>query len=172
MLLLEEYGGTTFDNGLFRIHNEGSFYYWTKLTFEYFKKFKGSALVFGFDWVGRQFALSEDGNKSIILMFDPATAEAFELEASLEDFFNIDLAEGKEDLLEEKKFRSFKRSMAADLQFDHCVGFIKPLFLGGQDDIANLENTDMEVYWELNYQIYCQTKDLPPGTLINLSIEP
>lgn len=79
--LLDQFAGASFDSSLFRVHNKGSFYYWTKLTFEYFKKYKGTALVFGFDWMGRQFALNERANKSVILMLDPATAKAFELEA-------------------------------------------------------------------------------------------
>jgi hypothetical protein len=49
--LINQYAGATFDHGLFRIHNQGSFYRWMKLAFEYFKKFDGFALVFGFDWM-------------------------------------------------------------------------------------------------------------------------
>jgi hypothetical protein len=37
--LFNQYAGATFNHGLFRIHNQGSFYHWTKLVFEYFKKF-------------------------------------------------------------------------------------------------------------------------------------
>jgi hypothetical protein len=29
----------------------------------------------------------------------------------------------------------------------------------------------MEIYWELNYQIYNKTKDLPGGTSLNISIK-
>jgi len=170
--LINQYAGATFDHGLFRIHNQGSFYRWTKLAFEYFKKFDGFALVFGFDWMGRQFALNEPENSNVILMLDPATAEAFELEASLEEFFNTDLVEGKEDFLEATKFQTINKRAKTDLPFDHCVGFIKPLFLGGKDEILNLEDSDMEVYWELNRQIYFKTKNLPPGTSVNLSIDP
>lgn len=169
--LLDQFGGATFDRGLFRIHSKGSFYYWTKLCFEYFKKYKGTSYVFGFDWVGRHFALTEKANKSIILLLDPATAEVFELQASIEHFFNISLVRGKEDLLEEKKFQEIREKMAEDLRFDHCIGFVKPLFLGGKDEDSNLENSDMEVYWDLNYQVYCKIKNLPGGTSLNISIK-
>ncbi len=162
--LFDQFAGATFDEGMFRIHNKGSFYYWSKLSFEYFKKYKGKAYVFGFDWMGRQFALNDSASESVILMLDPATAEVFELEASIEEFFNIDLVEGKEDLLEEKKFLTVRKHMSESLQFDHCIGFIKPLFLGGKDEITGMTDSDMEVYWELSYQIYCKTKKLPPGT--------
>ena len=35
--LLDQIAGATFDGGLLRIHNKGSFYYWTRLAFEYIK---------------------------------------------------------------------------------------------------------------------------------------
>ncbi|WP_425270988.1 hypothetical protein [Mucilaginibacter endophyticus] len=45
------------------------------------------------------------------------------------------------------------------------------MFLGGKDEVANLEITQMEIYWELSYQIYNKTKNLPPGTLVNFKIK-
>jgi hypothetical protein len=169
-MLIDQFGGATLDKGLFRIHNRGSFYYWTKLGFDYFKKYRGASYVFGFDWVGRHFAVTNKANKNIILMLDPATAEVFELEASIEDFFNIDLVEGKNDLLEEKRFQQLRKGISDDLAFDHCLGFIKPLFVGGKDENSNLDDSDMEIYWELNYQVYCKTKNLTDGTKLNFSI--
>ncbi len=31
-----------------------------------------------------------------------------------------------------------------------------PIFLGGEDDVSNLEDSDMEVYWEIMPQIAAQ----------------
>lgn len=99
--LLERHEGATFENGLIRIHNAGSFYFWPGLPFEFFKRYRGKAYVFAYDWMGRQYAVL---GENIILMLDPATAEVFELKVSLEEFFNVDLSQGKEDLLEQSKF--------------------------------------------------------------------
>ncbi len=35
------------------------------------------------------------------------------------------------------------------LPHNKCVGYKVPLFLNGEDDIENLEVSDMEVYWEI-----------------------
>src|ERR1700748_3683929 len=72
--LFNNHSGAIFNNGLFKIHNIRSFYFWTELTFEYFKKFKGNSYCFAFDWVGRQYAVNYHEGKTTILMLDPATA--------------------------------------------------------------------------------------------------
>ena len=170
-LFLDTYEGAIYDDGLLRIHNIGSFYKWTDLVFTYFKEYVDHSYCFAFDWVGRQYAVNYSGDGEYILMIDPATLEVFEVEASIEEFFNDHLAEAKEDVLEFSKFKRVSPKFSGKLKFDHCIGFIKPLFLGGKDDVENLEECDMEVYWELNYQMYLKSKNLKPGTSINLNIK-
>jgi hypothetical protein len=169
--LFEQFSGAIFEDGLFKIHNIGSFYLWTELTFEYFKKFKGKSYCFAFDWVGRQYAVNYSENKSRILMLDPATAEAFELQTDIESFFNEDLIESKGDLFEVDNFIYLKKKIFNQLKFEECLGFQQFLFLGGKVELDNYELIDMEVYWELNYQVFCKTQGLPPGTLVNLSLK-
>lgn len=170
--IIKKFSGNIFDNGLFKVHNAGSFFFWTNLTFEFFKKFKGNSYVFAFDWVGRQYAINYSENKTKILMLDSATGEAFELPKSLETFFNEDLINYKNDLLEFDKFNLLTQTLFNQLSFDQCCGFKIPLFLSGKDQIDNLEVIDLEVYWELNFQIYSKIKNLPGGTLIgNISIK-
>ncbi|HWZ16906.1 MAG TPA: T6SS immunity protein Tdi1 domain-containing protein [Mucilaginibacter sp.] len=169
--LFEKFAGMAFENGLFKIHTIGSFYLWTEIAFEYFKKFKGNSYCFAFDWVGRQYAVNYSKGKTLILMLDPATAEVFELEANIESFLSEELDDFKNGLLEIEKFNTLSRKIVPNLQFSQCIGFKKFLFLGGKDELDNFEVSDMEVYWELSYQIYCKTRGLPPGTIVNLSIE-
>ncbi len=47
-----------------------------------------------------------------------------------------------------------------------CVGYRKPLFLGGQDVIDNLEISDMEVYWSLCGQLLGRVRNLPNGARV------
>ena len=170
--LFKESSGKIFENGLFRIHNTGSFYLWTELSFDYFKKFKGKSYCFAFDWVGRQFAVNYLDGKSQILMLDPATAEVFTLNKNVASFLNEDLVEFKDELMDIANFNSLRKKLNVDkLKFNQCMGFKKFLFLGGSLELDNYEVIDEEVYWELNYQVYLQTKNLPPGTLLNVSIK-
>ncbi len=48
-----------------------------------------------------------------------------------------------------------------------CVGYKKPLFLGGSDTTDNLELAKLEVYWEISAQLLNKTRDLPIGTHVN-----
>jgi hypothetical protein len=170
--LFKLFSGSVFDDGLLRIHNPGSFYFWTELTFEYFKKFKCNSYCFAFDWIGRQYAVNYNNGNTMILMLDPATAEAFELITDIESFLNDNVDDFKHDILEFERFKILSKKVKSTLQFDQCFGFKRFLFLGGNDEDDNYELNDMEVYWELNYQIYNKTKNLPAGTLIgNISIK-
>lgn len=141
------------------------------MAFEYFKKFKGNSYCFAFDWVGRQYAVNYSDGKTLILLLDPATVEVFELEADIQSFLNEETDDFKNGHLEIEKFNTLSKKIAPNLKFSQCIGFKKFLFLGGKDELDNFEVSDMEVYWELSYQVYVKTRDLPPGTIVNLSIE-
>ncbi|MEP6612670.1 MAG: T6SS immunity protein Tdi1 domain-containing protein [Mucilaginibacter sp.] len=169
--LFEKLSGTSFENGLFKIHTVGSFYLWTEIAFEYFKKYKGNSYCFAFDWVGRQYAVNYSGGKTSILLLDPATAEVFKLETDIQSFLNEETDDFKNSHLEIERFNTLSENVASNLRFGQCLGFKKFLFLGGKDELNNFEVNDMEVYWELSYQVYCKTRGLPPGTIVNLSIE-
>lgn len=46
-------------------------------------------------------------------------------------------------------------------------------FLNGKADSSNYEIVDTKVYWDIQYQIFNQIKDLPEGTRIsNVAIVP
>jgi len=167
--LLSDLGGAVFEKGLLKIHTTGSSHLWTNLTFEFFKKYKVNSYCFAFDWTGRQYAINSFDGKRFILMLDSGTAEAYKLEADIESFLNEELEEFKEGVLENRKFSPLAEKFG-DLPFNKCYGFKKPLFLGGKDEVENLEIVDLEVYWELNRQIYEKTKNLPPDTKVDFSI--
>jgi hypothetical protein len=166
-VLIEANGGATFDNGLYRLHTFSSSYYWESVICNYIAQYKDRVLPFGFDWMGRQFAL-DLYETDRILMFDPATAEDFELNESLEMFHNQSLVDEKFDTLADDKFTEILTNLKLEgIGFEQCIGYKKPLFLGGKDSIDNNELVNLEVYWEIQSQIYHQIKNLPPGTKIN-----
>jgi hypothetical protein len=52
------------------------------------------------------------------------------------------------------------------LGFNECVGYRTPLFLGGSDDVANLEISDIDVYWTIMGQLRLKALNLPAWTAI------
>jgi Domain of unknown function (DUF1851) len=164
--LLSEYGGSTIDNGLFRLHNFGSSYYWTQKCCQFFEFNSEKLHCFGFDWMGKNYALDRiDSSK--IYMFDYEEGEYYTLEQSLLGFLNVDLVEHKEDTLSVEIFEKLNKKEKTSLTFDKCFSFKTPLFLGGEEVIDNYKLANMEVSWELNFQLLAKIKDLPEGTIIN-----
>ena len=70
---MDIYGGETFLNGLYRIHNKNDVKKWNEILKRAFPKFKNGIQVFGYDWLGRNFAL--DTQRDIVLIFEPGTGE-------------------------------------------------------------------------------------------------
>ena len=44
-----------------------------------------------------------------------------------------------------------------------CVGYKRPLFLGGEDSVANLEVSDLDVYWTVAAALIRKARGLAPG---------
>lgn len=166
-LLFVECGGYSFRNGLYRVHTPNTSLYWSDLISNYYLKYKGKIIPFGYDWLGRQYAL-DISRKNYLLMFDPSTAEDFELNQSLTSFHNQDLVNEREDILSEQLFSVVTKTLGVTkISYEDCIGYKVPLFLNGSDTVNNYEVSNIDVYWEIQCQIYLQIKDLPPGTKIN-----
>ncbi|MCC7000381.1 MAG: DUF1851 domain-containing protein [Deltaproteobacteria bacterium] len=163
------YGGASFGGGVYRTHSALEMEKWTALVGEAFPEQRDHIVCFAFDWMGRQYAIDSSrrvGGTPGVLLFDPATVKSFEVPATLETLHEEELADhGVEDLAV-PFFQEWIASGGSAPRHDQCVGYKKPLFLGGDDDVTNLEITDMEVYWAISTQIWEQVKGLPPGTKI------
>lgn len=165
--LFAECGGLSINKGLYRVHSYSSGVLWSDLVRQYFPDLKKTILPFGYDWIGRQYCIIH-GVDNVLVMFDPSTVEYFEMAGDIADFHNIDLVDDRDATVSENSFHStMSRLRINELDINQCVGYKVPLFLGGNDDPGNYEVVDMEVYWDIQVQIYNQIKDLPPGTKIS-----
>ncbi len=88
--LLLEFGGKSYDNGLYTIHTFKDSIMWTNQLFRYFEKYN--------DWMGRQFCVPTRSNECI-LIFDPATQEDLYIDVDLIYFHEYILPVDKIDLL-------------------------------------------------------------------------
>ena len=149
---LKTYSGCSFKNGLYRIHNIDSISKWTKIVENTFPKYKGSIMVFGYDWLGRQFAQNNQTGK--ILLFEPGTGEVLNIPVDFVSFHDEEIAEYSEDSLASDFFEKwYKSENGCDVPHDKCAGYKVPLFLNGDDNISNLELSDLEVYWGIMGQM-------------------
>jgi hypothetical protein len=104
-----------------------------------------------------------------IRMIEPGTGEVLEIPASLTDFHNAELVQYRDAALAATFFQQWADANPASLPIrpDRCVGYRQPLFLGGTDDLDNLDETDLWVYWDICTELIARTRGLPPGTSIS-----
>jgi hypothetical protein len=121
------------------------------------------------DWLGRIFAVdpqrSEEDLPGVVL-YEPGTGDSFEIPGNIFTFHNRVLIDQAEAALAESFYRNWIEAGGAAPLIHQCIGYKRPLFLGGQDHIQNQELSDMDVYWHLLSQLIERTRGLPEGTPI------
>lgn len=169
--LASKYAGCSFENGLYRLHDASSGPLALSLVAEAFPEFASRACPFGYDWLGRQFAIDAgraQGGQPLVLMLEPGTGEGLEIPLSFGAFHNEELVEYRDAALATNFFDAWSQVQEAALPLasGDCVGYRVPLFLGGRDTVDNLEVIDLDVYWSTCGQLRRGSLQLPEGTSI------
>jgi hypothetical protein len=168
--LLATRGGTSFNRGIYRLISTDELSTWTAIAESAFPGFAGRLIPFAFDWLGRMFALDRqryvDGAPAVNLL-EPGTGEMLETPCTAESFHEVELIDYREAALAESFFYAWLNAGGSSPTPTQCVGYRQPLFLGGTDTVANLELTDLTVYWDIAVQLLGQTRGLPEGTIVS-----
>lgn len=156
-------------DGAYRQHRPEDAARFTQLAVGAFPAFKGRVECFGADWLGRQFAL--DQRRLIVgvpqvVMLEPGTGEALEIPVDHAGFHTQEIVEEPDAAVAQSFFRQWLAGGGRRPDYAQCVGYRKPLYLGGADDVTNLELVDFEVYWTLSAQLLRQIRGLPTGAAI------
>lgn len=168
--LLSAYGGSTFMGGLYRVHDAASSATASASVEEAFPELQSPVICFGFDWLGRQFALDPSRGRPgdpEVLLLEPGTGEALDVPVTFSTFHDVGLSRFRDACLLPDFFTEWKATNDTQLAFDECVGYKVPLFLGGEDTVENLELINLDVYWSITGQLIRATRHLPPGTSIS-----
>jgi hypothetical protein len=162
-------GGKTFCRGLYRILRCDQVRE-ARLAMEgVFPELAARIVPFGYDWLGRHFAVDLGRVKEgvpQVLMLEVGAGEAMQIPTSIEDFHNIELVSHADDALSVPFWNRWRKDNSKSLAYTECVGYKVPLFLGGADDLSNLEVIDMSVYVHICGQLRAKTLSLPPGQTI------
>jgi hypothetical protein len=131
---------------------------------QWFPRFAARACPFGYDWLGRQFAVDAgriEAGEPLVLLVEPGTGEVLEVPFTFAAFHE-QLRELKEPALAASFFDAWARvnEDAAPLSRTKCADHRVPLFLGGKDTAENLEVCDFDVYWSIWGQLRAQAMDL------------
>lgn len=166
--LLRRGGGTVIGQGLLRTHTQDSAREADAFVHDAFPDFGNRVRCFAFDWAGRQFSVDPEPvdapGSTGVLMFEPGTGDALQIPVDLGEFFREEIVEYSDAALAEGFFTAWRTSGGGAPCFTESVGYRTPLYLGGVDEISNLELTDTAVYWSLFGQLRLSTLRKPAGT--------
>ena len=169
--LLNSLGGASFAGGLYRIIHPNDLEVWWLRVTHAFPQFEKRIVCFGYDWLGTVFALDserrEDGQPGV-MMFEPGTGQALEMPSNILTFHNKELRGFGEAALAISFYQKWLANGGHRPSIAQCVGYRKPLFLGGKDIVENLELSDIDVYWHLIGQLIRKSRELPEGTPIRI----
>jgi len=157
----EEYGGASFEDGLYRIMRPADLPRWQARVDLGFPEHGDRVICFAYDWAGRVFALDTErleGGRAGVVLLEPGTGEVLRIPSNLETFHDNELVEFGEAALGISFYEQWRATGGAAPDYDQCVGYRKPLFLGGVDEVENLELSDLDVYWHLMGQLIEQTR--------------
>lgn len=171
-----EFTGASFGGGLYRVHDDLSGPRGLSLIAEAFPEFAERVSPFGFDWLGRQFAVDAgriEAGQPQVLLLEPGTGEALEIPLRFSAFHDEELIDYADAALASDFFDQWSavNGQSLPLRRDQCVGYRVPLFLGGQDVVGNLELSDLDVYWSLCGQLRRGAVHLPLGTPVNQVVD-
>lgn len=154
--ICENRGGVSFNGGLYRIVRLAEIEFWNEHARRAFPSTAGKLSCFAVDWLGRIFAARADemvDGKPAVLMLDAGTGEMLKIPCNVECFHDSELLEYSDEALAVNYYKMWLESGGSEVEFSQCIGYIKPLFLGGLDNFKNMERCDSDVYWTVNGQI-------------------
>lgn len=158
---LRRYSGCVFNQGLYRIFESSLREDIHESVSIAFPEWADQVLLLGSDWMGRVLALSLAENT--ILLFEPGAGEVRDSGIPLGRFHNLVLPDTQAEALAPTFFGLWLSQGGSEPGYRECVGYRIPLFLGGSDDLANLEIGDLSVYWFITAQLVAATRNIPIG---------
>lgn len=151
---IKQLGGKKFGKGVFNTFAEENLAKWQQIVTEAYPEFKNKFRLFGYDWLGRCFGIDiRESDSDGILMFEIGTNDVLEIPCSFDEFLNEEIPLYSDACLAEKFFNEWMECSNIEIEYGRCAGYKVPLFLGGEDIVENLEDSDMEVYWGVLTQV-------------------
>jgi hypothetical protein len=103
----------------------------------------------------------------MIGILEPGTGQLLEIPDTFAGFIEGELVDFQDAALASPFYEAWLTSGGRVPQVSECVGYKKPLFLGGEDAVGNLDISDLDVYISICGQLNEQTRRLRRGTRID-----
>jgi len=149
--LVRQLGGRSFGKGLFKVFRQEDLKYWTDNMLEVFPGLRNKFSLFGFDWLGRCFAVDEDpqsSNNGNVIMLVVDDINVYEIPCSAEQMLNELFSQNPEALLEVTLYDEWLQKNPP-VVYEDCAGPQVPSFLNGSFELSNMARINMDVYWSV-----------------------
>lgn len=151
---IKAFSGLQFGNGLFSVFSDNDINIWQRNVTYAFPISEESISLFAYDWLGNCFGIAKDEkNSGKVLLFEIGTGEILSTDCYFEDFINCEIPLNSEVCLASQFYKEWLSNAGKPPVYGRCIGYKVPLFMGGKDEITNLEDSDMDVYWSILSQI-------------------
>lgn len=146
------FAGQSFNDGLFRVLKNEDIDIWREKISLAFPKFTNKFEPFAFDWLGRFYCIKIDQETQEvtpeIYFFNIGHNQNLLIPVNLTEFLNEEIPEHSNASLDIENFNNWRNENPA-IAYEDCVGYINPLFEGGEDNFGNMQVINMIEYWDL-----------------------
>jgi hypothetical protein len=154
---ITSFSGRQFGDGLLTVFFNGDLKKWHANVYNAFPITQGEFVLFGHDWLGNCLGIATDGpSKGNVVIFEIGTAEILSTGCDFQTFLNNEIPNNGNASLSSIFYREWLNKKGTSVKYGRCIGYKIPLFMGGKDDITNLEDSDMDVYWSIISQVMAQ----------------
>ncbi|WP_157782758.1 T6SS immunity protein Tdi1 domain-containing protein [Pseudoalteromonas maricaloris] len=150
--------GASFGGGVYKVLPLSDIKKWNEIVLGIFSQFEGQIECFGIDWLGRVFAWDFENNK--VLSLDPGFGEAITIPCSFVELHNIEFVEYSDESLSSGLYHEYVSKNGKLELGNKCIGYRVSPFLGGEDNVDNLEAIDSEVYWSISTEIFNKVQSM------------
>ena len=157
-------------NGIYTIVTRKESTILTKMVEAVFPMAGGKIAVYAVDWMGRLFStdtgILDSKGAATITCFDLAEPSSFTTDKNFEDFHNITAIDMMAELFNLEQYSQWIAKNDPPDDGTSCIGYMIPLFIGGQDSQDNMEKMDRSVYLHTLCELWHSANKLPQGTIV------
>lgn len=152
------FAGEIINKGFFRVLENVEIDKWKEKISKAYPRYSDKIEPFACDWLGRFYCIDITSEEETVIFFNIGKNEANEIPMKLQEFLEEEIPSCFDEILDKEKFDIWLDNGDSIINKDDCIGYITPIFMGGEHEFANLDLVKIEEYWDITTK---HIKELP-----------